>query len=123
MALLAAEEGVKKQKRWIACDDFSNVSSHFQVFLQGVNLTTEITKLLKHVLCMLHFFYVVSMLFDARTTHQTAQTIRPPGQNGQDLPSAEEAFTGVIRRTVGLLSKDMGLLQRVPGEDCGKRGL
>lgn len=30
----------------------------------------------------------------------------------EDLLPAEEAFAGVIRRSVGLLSKDMGLLQR-----------
>lgn len=31
----------------------------------------------------------------------------------QDLSQAEDAFTGIIRRSVGLMSRDMGLLQRV----------
>lgn len=34
-------------------------------------------------------------------------------QKRQDLSQAEDAFTGIIRRSVGLMSRDMGLLQRV----------
>lgn len=39
----------------------------------------------------------------------------------EDLLPAEEAFAGVIRRSVGLLSKDMGLLQRVVLADSDAR--
>ena len=39
----------------------------------------------------------------------------------EDLSKAEEAFTGVIRRSVGLMSRDMGLLQQVVQADSDAR--
>eukprot|EP00434_Breviolum_minutum_P033200 symbB.v1.2.029376.t1/scaffold3206.1/size61198/2 len=39
----------------------------------------------------------------------------------EDLSQAEDAFTGIIRRSVGLMSRDMGLLQRVVQADSDAR--
>eukprot|EP00435_Cladocopium_sp_Y103_P033611 s1703_g8.t1 len=63
--------------------------------------------------------------FDAAAELLRAAGRRPEAEieaeRAADLSPAEEAFAGVIRRSVGLLSKDMGLLQRVVLADSDAR--